>query len=182
MERTRRQVDPNHPSCHDSALTEILWCPTDHKKEYQATQTELHAPKALKSVLPKHAHLIPGSNLVRRTFANRSKTPEPGSESPANQHGDQAVHSKAEEADRADTPTKQALRHGRPQEYTQARSKLKLASGSPHSPFCESTADRVLDSSAFEYYRYLGMLKSYRVLNRTGFAKVSCGGSSEASQ
>lgn len=25
---------------------------------------------------------------------------------------------------------------------------------------------------AFEFYRYLGMLKSYRVLNRTGFAKV----------
>lgn len=30
-----------------------------------------------------------------------------------------------------------------------------------------------VSSAAFEYYRFLGMLKSYRVLNRTGFTKVS---------
>ncbi|GAA5959606.1 hypothetical protein JCM3765_007215 [Sporobolomyces pararoseus] len=125
----------------------------DHKKEYQASQSvELHAPKALKSVLPKHAHAIPGSNLVRRTFA-RAKTPEPASSPHPKEDEQSEVQQKAAEMEREDSNAKQkaALRHGRPEEYTQARSKLKLAT--------------------FEYYRYLGMLKSYRVLNRTGFAK-----------
>ncbi|GAA5907650.1 Syg1p [Sporobolomyces salmoneus] len=127
---------------------------SDHKKEYQASQNaELHAPKALKSVLPKHAHLIPGSGLVRRTFA-RAKSPEPASPGEANEADHPDIQQKAAKMAREDSNAKAtaaALRHGRPEEYTHARSKLKLAT--------------------FEYYRYLGMLKSYRVLNRTGFAK-----------
>ncbi|GAA5878523.1 hypothetical protein JCM16303_002109 [Sporobolomyces ruberrimus] len=123
----------------------------NHKKAYQASQSvELHAPKALKSVLPKHAHSIPGSNLVRRTFA---KSPGPSSTSPEVEDDASATQKGAPEMERDNSNAKQraALNHGRPEEYTQARSKLKLAT--------------------FEFYRYLGMLKSYRVLNRTGFAK-----------
>ncbi|GAA6010693.1 hypothetical protein JCM11491_002899 [Sporobolomyces phaffii] len=126
---------------------------SNHRQEYQASQSvELHAPKVLKSVLPKHAHFIPGSNLVRRTFA-RSRTPDVPSKPDSDDNANSDDPKQSAEMSRDDSTAKQkaALRHGRPEEYTQARSKLKLAT--------------------FEYYRYLGMLKSYRVLNRTGFAK-----------
>ncbi|GAA5943461.1 Syg1p [Sporobolomyces koalae] len=126
-----------------------------HRKEYHASHNvELHAPKALKSVLPKHAHAIPGSGLVRRTFARASS---PAS-LPSGIDGEQARSDGSEDSRKSarNNPASKplaALQHGRPEEYTQARSKLKLAT--------------------FEFYRYLGMLKSYRVLNRTGFAKAA---------
>lgn len=109
-------------------LTEWSFSASDHKKAYQASQSvELHAPKALKSVLPKHAHSIPGSNLVRRTFA---KSPGPSSTSPEVEDDASATQKGAPEMERDNSNAKQraALNHGRPEEYTQARSKLKLAS------------------------------------------------------
>ncbi|GAA6063122.1 hypothetical protein JCM10212_002325 [Sporobolomyces blumeae] len=124
----------------------------DHKKEFQALRPrEYHAPRVLKAVLPKHAHFLPGSNLVRRTLASRGHSPtdEGG-------HSSELEHHQRDGDRKTPEPTarqKAALRHGRPEEYSQARSKLKLAT--------------------FEYYRFLGMLKSYRVLNRTGFAKAA---------
>jgi hypothetical protein len=128
-ELTGAQSFPTFDACatSDSCFDNL---PTDHRKEYQASQSvELHAPKALKSVLPKHAHFIPGSNLVRRTFA-RAKSPEPSSKSGSdeNDHSDDPKKSADMARDESIAKQKAALRHGRPEEYTQARSKLKLAS------------------------------------------------------
>jgi len=137
----------------------------------------MHAPKALKSVLPKHAHSLPGSNLVRRTFAARGHNA--GQTTKDHSSGDEQTtptddKGKSPASDDADPNAKQraALRHGRPEEYTHARSKLKLASKPSNLPRDRLSLTCSI-SPAFEFYRYLGMVKSYRVLNRTGFAKVS---------
>lgn len=115
----------------DRLSTDTGTLSSDHKKEFQASQNvELHAPKALKSVLPKHAHVIPGSKLVRR-LAARARTPEPSSSAGEQEDDGSDLQKKAAARAREDesiAKQKAALRHGRPEEYTQARSKLKLAS------------------------------------------------------
>ncbi|GAA5941117.1 hypothetical protein JCM1841_003062 [Sporobolomyces salmonicolor] len=135
----------------------------NHKKEYQEFRSrELHAPQVLTSILPRRAPALPGTSLIRRTLASRS----PDSALPSGnghattddrrRNGARPSPNGTGEAagDRgAKLPrTRKAYMHGRPEDYTKARSRLKLAT--------------------FEYYRSLGMLKSYRVLNRTGFAKA----------
>ncbi|BGP16090.1 hypothetical protein JCM10213_007531 [Rhodosporidiobolus nylandii] len=139
----------------------------DHKKEFQALREgELHAPAFVSSLLPKHAHIpsVPGSHLVRRTLAHRRPPPAQidGRSPPtvstrrfslsSRETSNETRVGGREDAKKDSKAKKEVYLHGRPEEYMQARSKLKLAT--------------------FEYYRYLGMLKSYRVLNRTGFAKA----------
>ncbi|GJN89321.1 hypothetical protein Rhopal_002301-T1 [Rhodotorula paludigena] len=140
----------------------------NHKKEFQAfRERELHPPAFVSSLFPKRTHVphLPGTHIVRRTLAQRSKAVEDEDDVVANDarrkrvsvdvNGDaRAEHSSGESDDADDEGIEQRVkfRHRRPEEYTNARSKLKLAT--------------------FEYYRSLGMLKSYRVLNRTGFAKA----------
>ncbi|KAG0659046.1 hypothetical protein C6P46_005342 [Rhodotorula mucilaginosa] len=152
----------------------------NHKKEFQAfRQRELQPPQIVSSILPKHAHLpnVPGVGLVRRTLAQRkvqargsdehndevrghnsasgNKSRRFSSESQySNGHADGPAPKADRDSDADDeAPDAQPVyRHGRPEDYTNARSRLKLAT--------------------FEYYRFLGMLKSYRVLNRTGFTKA----------
>ncbi|GAA5999027.1 Syg1p [Rhodotorula paludigena] len=140
----------------------------NHKKEFQAfRERELHPPAFVSSLFPKRTHVphLPGTHIVRRTLAQRSKAVEDEDDGVANEarrkrvsvnvNGDaRAEHSNGESDDADDEGIEQRakFRHRRPEEYTNARSKLKLAT--------------------FEYYRSLGMLKSYRVLNRTGFAKA----------
>ena len=174
----------------------------DHKKEFQAfRQRELQPPQIVSSILPKHAHLpnVPGVGLVRRTLAQRKVQARNGDEhndegrghdsaaghksrrfSSESQYSNGHADGPAPKADRdsdADDEAHDAqpvYRHGRPEDYTNARSRLKLASALIL--FANTSQRQAADlfaSAAFEYYRFLGMLKSYRVLNRTGFTKVS---------
>ncbi|GAA5978749.1 hypothetical protein JCM11641_006165 [Rhodosporidiobolus odoratus] len=125
----------------------------NHKKEFQAFRAnELHAPAFVSSLLPKHAHLppVPGTNLVRRTLAKRRHQNEEAARRLSDSSSESRDRQNGQE--RTGNGKNLVFVHERPEEYTNARSKLKLAT--------------------FEYYRLLGMLKSYRVLNRTGFAKA----------
>ncbi|GAA5989572.1 hypothetical protein JCM10908_000534 [Rhodotorula pacifica] len=150
----------------------------NHKKEFQAfRQRELQPPQIVSSILPKHARMpnVPGVGLVRRTLAQRkvapdhedsdgearaipTARPQPGRTSVesrrSNGHGNSSTGKDDGHGDTDDelADPQPLYRHGRPEDYTNARSRLKLAT--------------------FEYYRFLGMLKSYRVLNRTGFTKA----------
>ncbi|BGP39991.1 Xenotropic and polytropic retrovirus receptor 1 [Rhodotorula kratochvilovae] len=133
-----------------------------HKKEFQEfRERELHPPAFVTSLFPKNQHIshIPGAQIVRRTLAHRKQrakdTQEAEDDSPPQRRlsGSDAEDDRdGEDADDEGAAPRQVYRHRRPEEYTNARSKLKLAT--------------------FEFYRSLGMLKSYRVLNRTGFAKA----------
>ncbi|GAA5929981.1 hypothetical protein JCM3775_004478 [Rhodotorula graminis] len=139
-----------------------------HKKEFQAfKERELHPPAFVTSLFPKNQHIshIPGTQMVRRTLAHRkqqAKDAEEAEDGPPRRRrlsdeGDEERDGDAEgEGADADDEgvevAKQVYRHRRPEEYTNARSKLKLAT--------------------IEFYRLLGMLKSYRLLNRTGFSKA----------
>ncbi|PRQ69785.1 SPX domain-domain containing protein [Rhodotorula toruloides] len=139
----------------------------NHKKEFQAfRERELHPPQFVTSILPKRGHLpnVPGSHLVRRTLAHRRRQladaahmgngdqPERRLSGESEDSHERGGDEHAGDADDEGTAREQVFKQVRPEDYTNARSKLKLAT--------------------FEYYRYLGMLKSYRVLNRTGFAKA----------
>ncbi|GAA5899437.1 hypothetical protein JCM6882_009116 [Rhodosporidiobolus microsporus] len=127
-----------------------------HKKEYQAHRGgDCRTPGFVSGLLPKHAHVpdVPGSQLVRRTFAQRRRPKGAGEGTPRRLSDDADGQQEGREERREEEDAKRTVYlHGRPEEYANARSKLKLAT--------------------FEYYRSLGMLKSYRVLNRTGFAKA----------
>ncbi|GAA5851252.1 hypothetical protein JCM8547_004184 [Rhodosporidiobolus lusitaniae] len=136
----------------------------NHKKEFQAHRGgDCAQPNFVSSFLPKHAHLppVPGSNLVRRAVGQRSNKGRQQVEASRNgrRMSASSVESRGHEGGErngfqphdAQEVKPSPFKHGRPEEYSNARSKLKLAT--------------------FEYYRYLGMIKSYRVLNRTGFAK-----------
>ena len=131
-------------------------CPADHKKEFQAfRQRELQPPQIVSSILPKHAHLpnVPGVGLVRRTLAQRKVQARNGYEhndegrghdsaaghksrrfSSESQYSNGHADGPAPKADRdsdADDEAHDAqpvYRHGRPEDYTNARSRLKLAS------------------------------------------------------
>ncbi|GAA5901324.1 hypothetical protein JCM5296_006760 [Sporobolomyces johnsonii] len=131
----------------------------NHKKEYQEFRSrELHAPHVLTSILPHRAPALPGTSLIRRTLAQRSPDqglPSGNGLSPTENGAEPSPNGNGEAGDGrgAKSPGKRKVfLHGRPEDYAKARSRLKLAT--------------------FEYYRSLGMLKSYRVLNRTGFAKA----------
>ncbi|GAA6021422.1 hypothetical protein JCM10207_004728 [Rhodosporidiobolus poonsookiae] len=148
----------------------------NHKKEFQAYRAgDFHPPAFVSSFLPKRLPDVPGSNLVRRAVAHRGghhgrpeargerrlsdssveggqrNSLERNGSGNGDDNGNARAKGKAATEDEAKRADKVYL-HGRPEEYANARSKLKLAT--------------------FEYYRFLGMLKSYRVLNRTGFAKA----------
>lgn len=179
-------------------------CAADHKKEFQAfRQRELQPPQIVSSILPKHAHLpnVPGVGLVRRTLAQRKVQARASDEhndevrghssaaghksrrfSSESQYSNGRADGSAPKVDRDsdaddEAPDAQPVyRHGRPEDYTNARSRLKLASALVLSLSQKTSQRQAADlcaSAAFEYYRFLGMLKSYRVLNRTGFTKVS---------
>ncbi|KAK4047730.1 Xenotropic and polytropic retrovirus receptor 1 [Microbotryomycetes sp. JL201] len=113
----------------------------DHKKEFQAFRAREMQPPQVLNPLFQRMSAIPGSTLVRRTLAHKAPP----------QHQDTLPYLPREAQGKRNN-----LVHGRPEEYTSAKAKLKLAS-----------------ESTFEYYRLLGMLKSYRVMNRTGFAKAT---------
>ncbi|GAA6058085.1 hypothetical protein JCM3770_001104 [Rhodotorula araucariae] len=132
-----------------------------HKKEFEAfRERELHPPAFVSSLFPKNQHIshIPGAHIVRRTLAHRKQRAKDAQEveddTPQRRLSDSdgEAENDGEDADDEGAACRQVYRHRRPEEYTNARSKLKLAT--------------------FEFYRSLGMLKSYRVLNRTGFAKA----------
>ncbi|KAM0787692.1 hypothetical protein ACM66B_003754 [Microbotryomycetes sp. NB124-2] len=111
----------------------------DHKKDFQAFRArEMQPPQVLNPIFHRMS-AIPGSTLVRRTLAHKATPPE---------HQETLPYLPREVPGK-----KNNLVHGRPEEYTSAKAKLKLAT--------------------FEFYRQCGMLKSYRVLNRTGFAKAT---------
>jgi hypothetical protein len=137
-------------------------CAADHKKEFQAfRQRELQPPQIVSSILPKHAHLpnVPGVGLVRRTLAQRkvqargsdehndevrghnsasgNKSRRFSSESQySNGHADGPAPKADRDSDADDeAPDAQPVyRHGRPEDYTNARSRLKLASALVLSP------------------------------------------------
>ncbi|GAA5838875.1 hypothetical protein JCM11251_003725 [Rhodosporidiobolus azoricus] len=127
-----------------------------HKKEYQAQRYgDYRTPGFVSGLLPKHAPAlnVPGSQLVRRTLGQRRVVDGTAAVTGPDRVSKDSVDQRDEEDEpQRDKAHGTVLHHGRPEEYANARSKLKLAT--------------------FEYYRSLGMLKSYRVLNRTGFAKA----------
>ncbi|KAL8291362.1 hypothetical protein RQP46_002340 [Phenoliferia psychrophenolica] len=112
-----------------------------HKKEFQAFQKQEIAPRVFAPIISKVPTSLPGSKLVRRTLASRPT----------------AAPTDAEAGPSTAQPNKGTMKvpllvRGRPEQYTSAKAKLKLAT--------------------FEFYRSLGLLKSYKVLNMTGFAKA----------
>ncbi|SCV74035.1 BQ2448_6467 [Microbotryum intermedium] len=112
-----------------------------HRKEYQ----ELRAREAPLFPIINHVPpMMPGSSLIRRGLAAGGAS---------HSWNDQHRSTDGESPLPGDSPRPHFL-HNRPEQYRDARSKLKLAT--------------------FEYYRSLGMLKSYRFsgLHCTGFAKA----------
>jgi hypothetical protein len=100
----------------------------DHKKEFVAHRDgDCGQPGFVSNLLPKNAHLpnVPGSGLVRRAVAPRGKS-RARRESDATTD-DGAVATGREGGVRVQDPK---WKHGRPEEYTNARAKLKLASAS----------------------------------------------------
>lgn len=103
---------------------------------------------------------VPGTSRLRRNIV--SKTTSGGI--PTTEQEGQASSAAADSAPAS------SFRHGSPADYTVAKSKLKAAGQSTRLTRCSVKLIN-LTLTAFEYYRSLGMLKSYRVLNRTGFVK-----------
>lgn len=141
-----------------------LFLPAVHKKEFQAfKERELHPPAFVTSLFPKNQHIshIPGTQMVRRTLAHRKQQAKDAEEAEdgaprrrrLSDDGDDERDGDAEgEGTDADdegvTAGRQVYRHRRPEEYTNARSKLKLASASlsPSLPLA-SPASAMTDSS-----------------------------------
>lgn len=128
---------------------------TDHKKEFQAfRQRELQPPQIVSSILPKNARMpnVPGVGLVRRTLAQRKAHPgdDAAAVDPDNHHSAVGPESRRfssesqysngrvngtvrkmdhdSDADDEEPNPQPLYRHGRPEDYTNARSRLKLAS------------------------------------------------------
>lgn len=123
-------------------LIDVLPCPV-HKKEFQAfRERELHPPHFVSSILPKRAHLpnVPGSHLVRRTLAHRRRQladaahmgngeyPERRLSGESEDSPERGRDEHAGDADDEGTAREQVFKQVRPEDYTNARSKLKLAS------------------------------------------------------
>lgn len=122
--------------------------------DVQAFRAREMNPPQFMAPLVNRVPQLPGSNLVRRTLAGRKPQAEAAANPGAHSH---------------EASDGNCFTHGRPEDYTAARSKLKLASEYHNKSYA---ARSNLYITAFEYYRSLGMLKSYRVLNRTGKSAV----------
>ncbi|KAI5475192.1 SPX and EXS domain containing protein [Pseudohyphozyma bogoriensis] len=112
----------------------------EHKREYQAFKDNEAGAARVLAPIASAVPGLPGSKLVRRTLGGK----------PVARINQQTEDHHPERPFERQTPP--GIKHGRPEDYSMAKSKLKLAT--------------------YEYYRSLGILKSYRVLNTTGFAKA----------
>lgn len=163
LDRQLAMVSTFYQEREDDAVKRFLEISTQwrelaqHKSEFKAFKERERSTPASGLLAPivsrvPSAFMHSTSNVVRRTGASRPQLDEP-TPTPAP----------------SEVPS--AFRHGRPEEYASAKSKLKLASAKVSNSWLGFNSDTSV-TIAYEFYRWLGILKSYKVLNSTGFEKV----------
>lgn len=159
-----------------------------HKKEFQAfQQREIRPPQIISSIMPKNARVpnLPGVSLIRRTLAQRR--PLEGGEdgsgaeqatpvgrgrrfsaesqySNNGQSGSRKDDAGADADDESPNSLQPLYRHGRPEAYTNARSRLKLAS--MFRSRISAALDFSTDRETFCSFRVLPLLGHAQILSR----------------